>query len=84
MKQFEQVVFMEGADAEEPLEILDADGAEAAIKFLQDWQCPGEHETRDEPGAGSSDYTYNSEDGLYILTWNTGLEYIGLEFEVQT
>ena len=79
MKVYEQVIFLQGDEADEALDILDEDGEAAALNFLKQWHYPGEHDTRADPGAGTSDETYES-DG-YTLVYNTGLEYIGLEFE---
>ncbi len=78
MMTIECIVFVQGDEAIEPLGILDTDGTEAAIEYLAQWHCPGEHQTADEPAAGSSDDTYETEDG-FILTWNSRLGYIGLE-----
>ncbi len=79
MKVYEQVIFLQGSEADEALDILDDDGTQAAMDHLKQWHYPGEHDTRADPGAGTSDDTYES--GGYTLVWNTGLEYIGLEFE---
>ncbi len=74
----ERIVFAQGDDADEPLSILDERGIDAAIDYLADWYNPGEHETSDEPSAGTSDDTHETSDG-FILSWNAGLGYIGLE-----
>lgn len=79
MKVFEQIVFMQGDEADEPLQILDNEGEQAAMDYLKDWHYPGEHDTRAASGAGNSDNTYK-KDG-YIMAWNDDLEYIGLEYE---
>lgn len=76
---YEQVVFLQGDEAEEALEIFREDGADAAADHLKQWHYPGEHEVRATSGAGGSDDVTNTDDG-YILTVNTGLDYIGLEF----
>lgn len=76
--RYEQIVFMQEHNAHEAMDILDHEGPEAAIKHLMQWHCPGDHETTRHSSAGSMDNVYEL-DG-YILTWNTGLPYIGLEF----
>ena len=58
--------------------LLDEHGEQAAIEFLKRWHYPGEHETADEESAGTADDTFEDDEG-YILTWNSGLDYIGLE-----
>jgi hypothetical protein len=77
--QWERVVFLQGEEADEALAVLDERGEEAALSYLADWHYPGEHETADEPGAGSSDDVYDDGTG-YRLTYNRGLGYIGLEW----
>lgn len=80
--RYENVVFAQSDDADEPLEILSEKGEEEAIEYLAQWHYPGEHETNDELQAGSSDTVFESDDG-YILTYNNGLGYIGLEFDTE-
>lgn len=82
MARYERVIFAQTDDADEPLSILDNDGEDAAIEYLSEWHNPGEHETADDLSAGSSDRTFESDDG-YILSWNQGLRYIGLEFDTE-
>lgn len=77
--RFENVVFLQGEEADEPLKILDEKGEDDAIEYLKQWHNTGEHETNSKVGAGASDYTY-SKDG-YLLIWNTRLGYIGLEYD---
>ena len=63
----ECIVFLQGDEAEEPLNILDTFGLEDAVEYLTQWYKPGEHETLYDPAAGSSDNTYETEGG-FILT----------------
>ena len=74
---YENVVSMQGDDAEEALDILDEHGEEAAIEHLKQWHYPGEHEVVSEIGSGIQDTVYETEDG-YILTYNNRDGYIGL------
>jgi hypothetical protein len=76
---FSRIVFMQGDDADEVLAILDDQGEEAAVEHLAQWHFPGEHETANEPAAGTDDDTFETDDG-FILSWNTRLGYIGLEY----
>ena len=78
MAIIERIVFMQGDEADEPLSILDTDGTKAAIEYLAQWHYPGEHETANEPAAGTCDHVQKTDDG-FILTWNDRLRYIGLE-----
>ena len=78
---YEQVVFMQDHEAEEALRILDEQGEYAAVKYLAQWHFPGEHMTSEEPSRGAAD-DYFEDDHGYVLTWNTGLGYIGLEYTI--
>lgn len=77
----EDVVFLDGDNACEYLDLLDEEGAEAALEKLKEWHYPREHSTRTEMPHGSSDRTFR-KDG-YVLSWNKGLGHIGLCFIVE-
>lgn len=83
MEEFENVVFMQGDDAEEALGILDNQGEEAAAEHLKQWHYPGEHETREDLGQGTQDTVreFPEGDGTYYLVYNKPLGYIGLSFK---
>lgn len=78
--KYEQVVFMQGEEADAVLEVLDDQGEEAALEYLAQWHNPGEHEVRDESAAGTDDNEFR--DGDYILSWNNHFGYIGLQHEI--
>lgn len=80
-ERYENVVFMQGEDAYEPLEILNQNGEDAALDYLEQWHDPGNHEGTNELGHGSSDRIYE-KDG-YIMSYNTSLGYIGLQYDFQ-
>ena len=69
----------QGDNADEALAIYDEQGARAAIHHLSQWHYPGEHDSSDELGHGERD-TVVKHAG-YVLTVNTGIGYIGLEFD---
>ena len=77
--KYEDVVFMQGEEADEALEILRNQGEEAALQHLQQWHNPGQHMGNAELGHGSSDQTFE-KDG-YIMSWSFPLNYIGLQYE---
>ncbi len=79
----ERIVFLDSssADQETAMSFIAEGDYEGAINFLEQWHYPGEHETSDEPGHGSADDVHHS-DG-YILSWNEGLEYVSLEYEIE-
>lgn len=80
---YERVFFAQDDEtADEALAILDERGADAAVKFLAQWHYPGEHETVEQPAAGSDDRTHETADG-YVLSWNARLGYIGLEYKTE-
>jgi len=81
MGRYENVVFIQNEEADEPLRILNSQGEEAVIDYLSQWHNPGEHETSETPGSGGSDSVYE-KDG-YILSYNEGLGYIGLSYDTK-
>jgi len=80
-RSIERIIFLQGHEAGDALAIYSEHGAGAAFDHLIAWHYPGEHETSSEPSAGRDDTTHE-RDG-YTLAVNTGLEYIGLEFEAE-
>lgn len=78
--KYEDIVFMQGDEAYQPLEILDREGPDAALKYLEQWHYPGEHQTSQTLGQGSDDKVYE-KDG-YTMTWNPRLGYIGLKYDL--
>jgi len=78
--KYENVVFLQGDEAYEPLERLDREGEDAALEYLKQWHYPGEHEGARELLHGRSDKTYE-KDG-YTMSWNPNIGYIGLQFDL--
>ncbi len=78
--KYEDVVFMQGEEADEALEILRTQGEEAALQHLMQWHQPGQHMGSAELGHGSGDQTFE-KDG-HIMSWNFPLNYIGLQYNV--
>ena len=77
----ERITFMHDYEESgaEAFKILDKEGEDAVVAYLSDWHYPGEHEVAEALAAGSSDDQYHDGNG-YVLTYNRGLGYIGLEF----
>lgn len=82
VEKYEDVVFMQGEEAEEPLNILKSAGPEAAIEYLKQWHNPGQHMGNHELNHGTSDKTFE-KDG-YLLSWNPHVEYIGLQYDTES
>lgn len=80
-ERYEQVVFMQGEEANEAMDILNNDGKDAAMEYLKQWHYPGQHMGSDSPGLGTEDKTYK-KDG-YIMAWNPYLPYIGLVYDTE-
>lgn len=80
-ERYEEVVFLQGQEADEAMDILNNDGKDAAMEFLKQWHYPGEHMGRDTPGHGNLDKKYE-KDG-YIMAWNPHLPYIGLVYDTE-
>ena len=79
MDKYENVVFLQGEEAEEPLRILNDEGEDAALEYLMQWHDVGNHEGTDELNHSENDNVY--EVGNYIMSWNNRLGYIGLQYE---
>jgi len=79
--RYEDVVFIQGEEANEPLDILEEKGENAALEYLQQWHYPGEHSTRNELPHGAEDRTYDV-DG-YHMAWNPRIGYIGLVYDTE-
>jgi hypothetical protein len=78
--KYENIVFIQGEEANQPLEILSNQGEDAALDYLKQWHQPGSHEGIDEPGHGTADKTYE-RDG-YVMSWNPYIGYIGLVYDL--
>jgi hypothetical protein len=91
---YQNIVFMQGDDASEPLAILhhravDSDSVvwewptgesvADAFTYMSQWDYGDAGETYPATQAGNSDWQETSADGRYLLTYNVGLGYIGLE-----
>lgn len=79
MATYQSIVFAQGDDATEPLELLDENGVDCAVGYLSEWD-QGEDNAepwKESSAAGESDRQERC--GAYLLTWNSRLGYIGLE-----
>lgn len=79
--RYEQIVFLQGNEADHALNILMQDGRDEAMDYLKQWHYPGEHDGSNELGHGSMDKTYE-KDG-YIMSWNSSIGYIGLVYDTE-
>ena len=81
-QKYYEIVFMQGDDAKEPLDILDDKGELAALEYLKDWDYGDEmdHSPEEKPW-GNDDDVYEKDD--YVMSYNTGLGYIGLVRKVK-
>jgi hypothetical protein len=77
MTVYRQIVYQQGQDADETMQILDEHGKKAAFEHLLQWDNGQEDDVRSTTSAGSNDYSYKH--GNYIMSYNLGLPYIGLE-----
>jgi len=71
----QHIVFLQGNEAEIPLDMLKDQGEEVAIEYLLQWDY-GEGEYHNHSCWGNSDTVYNQDD--LILTYNERLGYIDL------
>lgn len=80
------IVFLQNTpEAREWFDYIDEHGEQKALELLADtydWsEMGGEHEPRPVPSYGSADDTYTGdhEGHRYILSYNRGLGYVGLD-----
>lgn len=83
MITYHSIVFMQGEEADEPLRLLDEQGRVAVAAYLAQWDYgrENEHSPQKDPPWGSLDnfaLVRVPHAGVYWLTWNTKLQYIGL------
>lgn len=78
MSKYQDIIFLQGSEADEALALMDEYGIETTFKHLLEYDYGDVYgELRVEPPYGSNDYTFEGSDG-YIMSWNKGLNYIGL------
>lgn len=78
-KIYYPIVFMQGEEAEEVLDMLDEYGEREVLEHLMQWET-GDEEPEDENPAGRYDHTFVETVGghKYVMNYNTGLPYFGL------
>ena len=90
---YEHVVFMQGDDADEPLDLLysrESDGSivyhgptaesvDAAFSYLKQWDYGDPTEQYGDPSSGSGDDAFVSDCGGYRMSASLRYGYIGLE-----
>lgn len=82
---YENVVFVQGEEAHEFLDLIDEMGASDALDYMLDYLGvyeAGTHEVVEDTPNGLSDQTYTDGDG-FTLSWNTNLDYVGIHKLVQ-
>lgn len=75
---YHNIVFFQGEEADEPLQILDEKGVNKCLDFLAQWDYGSEmeHSPEEIPPWGTSDYVIKKKE--YIICYNLRLGYIGL------
>lgn len=72
---YREIVFLQGSEADESIEILNNQGKEAAIQHLANYDC-GEGNIRESAPWGTSDQIFQT--GQYIMAVNANIPYISL------
>lgn len=88
MKKYAHIIFTHDYQDEEVDRLMNKEyDFEALARHLSQWDTGEYNEIRDVPGAGTSDdceeYTIEGA-GTYLLSWNIGLGYVGLEAIIET
>lgn len=73
---FQDVVFLQGDEAHEAMDILDENGEAALLEHLKQWDMGDRNLTRAELPHGSEDHVYRAGD--YVMAYNAPLGYCGL------
>jgi hypothetical protein len=78
-----RIIFLQGEEANEALDIYKNRGCEGALQYLDQWYEGNinHYEQFNESAAGTSDRVYEISD--YLLSVNTSLNYIGLELIIE-
>jgi len=85
MATYHNIIFLNDYEDETVAAFLAGDQAEfnliQMIDYLNNWDygSENEHSPQSEPSHGTSDDYHQS--GEYILSWNNGLGYVGLDRE---
>lgn len=77
--KFENIIFLQGENADEALSILEQKGPESALNYLVQFHNSGEHKTSPDLLHAESDQAY--EKNGYIMSWNIHMHYIGLQYD---
>jgi hypothetical protein len=74
--KYREIVFIQGEEANEPLDILNNEGEEKAMEYLQQWDYGNENLiTEHEQPFGTTDILYKKDN--YIMSYNK-VGYVGL------
>jgi len=76
MSKYENIIFQQGQEAEETLELIKNCSEEVAVNYLKEWDMGENYDVSDTEPFGKADTTVEI-DG-YILSYNTYVGYVGL------
>lgn len=79
---FEQIVFLQGQEADKAMGILSSHGDDALLNYLQQWDNGGGHEVCETSTHGNSEALIEYENG-YVLSYNIYLNYCGLQYKIE-
>ena len=77
--QYETIIFLQGQEADEPLDTLKQQGEEAAIEYLLQWDNGDSDEWIDVEPYGTASTLYRRDN--LVLCYHSGIGYIGLTRE---
>lgn len=92
--RYVRVVFLQGDEADEILDALcckypdsdvvyqgaSAESIDAALETLKQWDYGDDDDVHDTPSKGDRDDFHETDE--YLLSWNLGLTYVGLERKI--
>ena len=74
--KYKEIIFLQGEEATEPLEILEKEGENAAFQYLLQWDYGESPITEGNSPFGSTDKLFYREH--FIMCYNNKVGYIGL------
>lgn len=74
--KYARIIFLQGEEANEPLNILDEQGEQATFEYLQQWNHRELNEVERFAPGGMNDTLYKSKG--YVMSYNLNIGYISL------
>ena len=74
--KYENIVFLQGDNAIEAMNIYYNKGSKALFQYLEQWHYPNEHDVTNDLGHGTSDKVYYFDNYIMSINYNIIFNYI--------